>query len=121
MRHEDDEDTSAKSTVKTSQHIPCSICFKITFNLPGYEERQVTCKFGPNFIEEFLDDLDRIYERVETDLTMNKPMEDIDNTTKQQLICSAQAWLSAWLGRRRREMNGKSLHFYSCILVLINS
>ena len=83
MQQEDDEDTSA--TVKTSQHIPCSISYKLTSHLPGYEDEQVTCKFGPNCIEEFMDDLDRIYERVEPDLSMNKPMEDIDNATKQRL------------------------------------
>ena len=51
VQHEDDEDTSAKCTVKTSPHIPCSITYKLTSHLPGYEDEQVTCKFGPNCIE----------------------------------------------------------------------
>ena len=65
--------------------MPSSISYKLTSHLHGYEEEQDISKFGPNCIEEFLDDVDRIYEKVEPELTINKPREDVDNTTKQQL------------------------------------
>ena len=84
MEQEANEDSS---TVKTSEHVPCSIAYKLSSHLPGYDE-QVACHFGPDCIEKFLDDLEDIHKRLEPVLNMNHPMEKIDDETRQRLAAA---------------------------------
>ena len=72
------------STVKTSEHTPCSVAYKLSSFLPGYDE-QVKCHFGPDCMDKFLDDLDALHERLEPVMKMNMPREKLDDASMERL------------------------------------
>ena len=72
------------STVKTSEHTPCSVAYKLSSFLPGYDE-QVKCHFGPDCMDKFLDDLDALHERLEPVMKMNKPRDKLDDASMERL------------------------------------
>ncbi|XP_063691291.1 uncharacterized protein LOC134823687 [Bolinopsis microptera] len=73
------------ATVKISEHIPCTVSYKLNSHLAGFEDEAVVIFHGPKCVDEFLEALDLLYERLRPWMEMNEPMEKVDQATMDRL------------------------------------
>ena len=81
LEPKEDADESDAITVKTAVHIPCTASYLLSSHLPGYENEQVQVFHGIDCIDEFLESINVLYERLRPVLEMVKPMEKVDQAT----------------------------------------
>ena len=78
-------DGGGGATERVAEHHPCGVGLKVTSSFEGYSTGVVTFD-GANCVEQFLDELDRIYEQSMPILFANVPMKPVDAITKQRMM-----------------------------------
>ena len=127
LEPKEDADESDATTVKTAVHIPCTASYLLSSHLPGYENEQVQVFHGIDCIDEFLESINVLYERLRPVLEMVKPMEKVlvDQATLALLdsnpncaICESKKVLKEFDLKSLNEM----VHLYiSSDVVLLDS